>query len=237
MPRCSSNWACRLTQWQPSTWGTGIQIQGLMLSKHTFHPQSHLQSLILFSMESLNSRTPVLVQTATSHSCLSYFGYTITTEFSGSPSLPVSPTPSLCPAPGLLYRCVTPGDVPCQEPHQLRTPISSSKAIRHHILQELIHLLLCPSTPKPHLQSSVPSVSKTPVTYKSCHSWVWQVLGLPPTRPECSMYFSVLYLPWACILLGFPIACRTPVTSESVTPSLISSQKLQHVLNIHSPPP
>lgn len=102
------SWACRLTQPQPFTWGIGIRTQALMLSKHTFHPQSQLQSLILFSMESLNSRTSVIVQTAISHYSLSYFGYTITTEFSGSPSLSVSPSPSLRPCPlGLLYRCLS----------------------------------------------------------------------------------------------------------------------------------
>lgn len=128
LPLCSPNRGCRLTQPQPFTWGTGIQTQALMLSKHTLHPQSHLQSLILFSMESLNSRTSVVVQTAISHYSLSYFGYTITTGFSGSPSLSVSPSPSLRPPPRIaLQMSVTPGDAPYQEPHQLRTPISFSK--------------------------------------------------------------------------------------------------------------
>lgn len=122
---------------------------------------------ILFNLESLNSRTSVIVQTAISHYNPSYLGYTITTAFSKSPSLSPLLPHFAPPLLGLLYRCLSHlGMSPARNPINSKLPSVLPKPL------DIIFFGAHSPVTLLHTKSSLPFVRKTSITYKSCHSWV-----------------------------------------------------------------
>lgn len=103
-----------------------------------------------------------------------------------APSLSVCPTPSLHHSSRIaLQISVTPGDVPCQEPHHFRTRISFSSPLLSFLPKQLDTIFL--------RNSLTCCFARRPLSYTSSPPCLLPV-RLPPTRPERSIYalhFSV----------------------------------------------